>query len=734
MRAGCKTAADRTRLMGGVLVAVCLTLGCASGRYAELRSVPRDPLSSQVGLAWWHRPMPSDRTMQFLRRYDLVEDLDGSPEALLEKVRATIEVDPSPEKVYAYAELSHWAAKQVEKSDPKRALDLYGGAVLYAYRYLFDDSLAKWRNPYDPQFRGACDLYNAALESGLRIVCRDSGLKPGYSYQVETAGGKWDIVCTISSSQWDVRDFGHFEFVSDYEIKGLRNHYVNYGLGVPLIAVRDEYEAQPKVAKYYPPDLSFPVTAFLRPGDVGTGRHSASRLPGATHRAVVELYDPIVRNDLELAGRRVPLQSDLTTPLAYFLSKPELGALATVGLLRPDVMFLERPTGDESIMGLYMVQPYQPGKIPVIMVHGLWSSPMTWMQMFNDLRADPKIRQNYQFWFYLYPTAEPFWVTAAKFRKDLQELRETVDPQHREPTLDRIVLVGHSMGGLVSRLQTIDSGNDFWQLVSDRPIDELKLDPETRKELEETFFFQANPSIRRVITIGTPHRGSEFSNETTQWLASWLIRLPKKLIQTQQRLFRENKDLLKPDSLLEITDSIESLSPKCPAFDVILAGHKAPWVVYHNIIGVLPQDKWIGRIAGEGDGVVQYASAHVDDAASELVVPADHVAVHAHPLAILEVRRILLEHLQQTRMPDGAPGVVQPAGYPGVTRSNGRRPNDSGEAANGNTTVSWTTPFEARDGFTSASYRQDDVVGRTGSRRIAVVSSAAERPGRTDAR
>ncbi|GAB6165284.1 alpha/beta fold hydrolase [Thermostilla marina] len=727
MRAVCKTTADRTRLVFGVLAAACLTLGCASGRYAELRSVPHDPLYSQVDFTWWRRPMPSDRTMQFLRRYDLVEDLDGEPEELLEKVRATIEADPTPEKVYAYAELSHWAAKQVEKSDPKRALDLYGGAVLYAYQYLFDDTLAKWRNPYDPQFRGACDLYNAALESGLRIVCRDSGLKPGYSYEVETAGGKWDIVCTISSSQWDVRDFGRFEFVSDYEIKGLRNHYVNYGLGVPMIAVRENYQGEPQVAKYYPPDLSFPVTAFLRPGNVHTINTSTNRLPGASQRAALELYDPIVRNDLELEGRRVPLQSDLTTPLAYFLSKPELGALATVGLLRPDVMFLERPTGGEPIMGLYMVQPYQPGKIPVIMVHGLWSSPMTWMQMFNDLRADPTIRQNYQFWFYLYPTAEPFWVTAAKFRKDLQEMRESVDPQHREPALDRIVLVGHSMGGLVSRLQTIDSGNDFWQLVSNRPIDELKLDPDTRKELEETFFFHANPSIRRVITIGTPHHGSEFSNETTQWLASWLIRLPKKLIQTQQRLFRENKDLLKPESLLAITDSIESLAPECPVFGVILAGHKAPWVVYHNIIGVLPQDKWIGRIAGEGDGVVQYASAHVEDAASELVVPADHVAVHAHPLAILEVRRILLEHLQQTRVPDGAPGVVQPAGYPSLGRSIDRTSPRSIEDGDVNAVVSWTTPFEERDGFASAPYADEDgVARRQGSRQIAVVASPVE--------
>ena len=75
-------------------------------------------------------------------------------------------------------------------------------------------------------------------------------------------------------------------------------------------------------------------------------------------------------------------------------------------------------------MGLYMVQPYEPGKIPVLMVHGLWSSPMTWMEMFNDLRSQPEIRDHYQFWFYLYPTGQPFWLSAAQLRRDLAKVRD----------------------------------------------------------------------------------------------------------------------------------------------------------------------------------------------------------------------------------------------------------------------------------------------------------------------
>ena len=66
--------------------------------------------------------------------------------------------------------------------------------------------------------------------------------------------------------------------------------------------------------------------------------------------------------------------------------------------------------------------------MPVVMVHGLWSSPITWMEMYNDLRSDPQVRENYQFWFYLYPTGQPFWTSATQMREDLAMMRREVDP------------------------------------------------------------------------------------------------------------------------------------------------------------------------------------------------------------------------------------------------------------------------------------------------------------------
>lgn len=629
-------------------VLVLLLGGCASSQMVKLRSAPHNPLSEQLHLTDWGGPKPSDRTAQFLRVYDLSGELAGNPRPLLQKVQAIIEREPSAEKVYAAAELSYLEAKKVEGRDRNLALDLYGAAVLHAYQYLFDDRFRSLRNPYDPQFRGACELYNSALEAALRIAIHDGTLAPDTTRTIQTAAGSWDIQCVLRGGRWRKEDFAHFEFVSDYEMTGLKNHYQSYGLGVPLIAVRhkDQQENEPAAAKYYPPGLSFPVTAVLRPEPEPLGGLGDS---GVRHHGVLELYDSAAISDMAVGNLHVPLESDLTTPLAYFLSNPDFNFddFATAGLLRPERLLAN--TSHEAHMGLYMVQPYEPGKIPVLMVHGLWSSPMTWMQMFNDLRSSPEIRDQYQFWFYLYPTAQPFWISAAQLRRDLAETRQTLDPQRQEPALDQMVLVGHSMGGLVSRLQTIDSRNDFWKIVSDQPFENLKANEETRERIAQCFFFEPNPSIRRVITIATPHRGSTNSSQTTQWLARNLIRLPQMLAQGRQQVIADNPGLFRDNAMLKIENSIDSLSPKSPVFPVMLASYRAPWVKYHNIVGVLPDEGLTGWWAAGGDGVVSFESAHMEDVESEITVPANHTTVHAHPLAVLEVKRILLRHLVELR-------------------------------------------------------------------------------------
>jgi len=346
------------------------------------------------------------------------------------------------------------------------------------------------------------------------------------------------------------------------------------------------------------------------------------------------------------AGCQVVLHdTDMATPLAYFLSRTDLNGLDLEGFLRADKV--------QKRAGIYMFEPYQPGKIPVVMVHGLLSSPLTWAPLFNDLRADPELRKHFQFWFYLYPTSEPYFITAADLRQTLAELRGEVDPQHQDPALDSMVFVGHSMGGLISKLLTVDSRDDFWNLVSSASLAQLRVQPDTRQEIERVFFFESQPGIRRIIFLATPHHGSSLSPSPPARLLARLVHLPKQLLHTAQDMTKENPQWRAASGGGTLPTSLDLLAPGAPALELLAARPAINGVHYHSIIGVLPHGNCLlesllpgGQSKQGTDGVVPYSSAHVDGVDSEIVVPTDHMHVHHHPLAVLEVRRILLEHLQ----------------------------------------------------------------------------------------
>ncbi|MGI9457693.1 MAG: esterase/lipase family protein, partial [Aeoliella sp.] len=395
-------------------------LGCASqSQWVTFRSTPRNPLVTTLDLLAKDGPKPTPRTEQVLRRYDLAAPSTSDAADVLEQLIDMQRRQPSREVQYSIAELAYIAGNRLENRNKSRALSLYGTSLLYAYQFLFDDSQGLYINPYDPQFRGACDLYNQSLEATLRIVQTEGDLRPGVHRTVETVDHSCSFDVVLHSSGWHDEDVDNFKFVSDYQLAGLRNHYHTYGLGVPLIAERRQHDGETGAEQFYPDKLAFPLTAFLRIDSAGpldgnaVSHASKSNLKRKPPRFVLELHDPLDRQSIQVAGAEVPMESDLSTPLAYFLNQPEfeLGDVSTLGLLHP---------GDvEQLQGLYMLEPFDPNKMPVVMVHGLWSSPVTWMEMFNDLRSDPHVRDRYQFWFYLYPTGQPFWVSASQMRKDL---------------------------------------------------------------------------------------------------------------------------------------------------------------------------------------------------------------------------------------------------------------------------------------------------------------------------
>ncbi|MCS6849666.1 MAG: alpha/beta fold hydrolase [Gemmataceae bacterium] len=608
----------------------------------------------------------SPRTRLTLRRWDLEELYRDRPWEAFLKLHEAAGTKPPADVLFALAEISYVLGRNAERKGRPEACALYYLCAGFAYHFLFApderspqgevvtapaDNLALLlvdappSRAFDPRFRLACDFYNAGLAKCIRAAQKHGRLDPRQQLHLATPSGETFTLSVVHHGfDWSPGEFGPFLFCEDFRVIGLENQYRTYGLGVPLIGTRDAQAPPGRGQAFYPREVSFPVTAFFRFGG------SIADLK-AQRAGQLELYNPLEIQTVTVQGRTIPLETDLTTPLAYFLSRTDFNDVHIRGFLRADHL--------EGRSGIYMFEPYKPGKIPVVMIHGLLGSPLTWAPMFNDLRADPKLRKKFQFWFYLYPTAGNFLTTAADFRDALRQLRDELDPLRQDRALDEMVLVGHSMGGLVARLVTESSGDDFWKLVSDRPFSEVKGRPETLAELRRIFFFEQVPEVRRVVFLGTPHRGSKLSPSLPARIVVRFVRLPKRVLAITRELAKEDPELWTRLAQQALPNSVDLLHPKAPALELLSSRPRPPGVHYHSVIG---------DVTGKGldgtDEVVCCRSAHLDDVDSEVIIPADHYQVHRHPRAVQEVQRILWEHVRQVEAEWRAAGPAAPPPEP----------------------------------------------------------------------
>ena len=290
--------------------------------------------------------------------------------------------------------------------------------------------------------------------------------------------------------------------------------------------------------------------------------------------------------------------------------------------------------------GLSLLRPYRRGRIPVVLIHGLWSNPWSWARMIKELEADAALRDRYQFWTFGYSTGDPLADSATLLRRDLDEVRRKFDPELSDPAFNRMVLVGHSMGGLLAKMMVQESGTRLWRLVSDRPVEELAGDQADCDLLRSALIFRPRPEVRRVVFIATPHRGSHVDRGGLERLGLRLVRLPDPLRASYGRLIARNG----PDFFIErfrkgLPTSIDELEWQSPMLMGLDELGLAPNVTAHSIIA----DQRDPPGAGGTDGLVRYASAHLDGVVTESLVPSGHLC-QDHPAVIREVGRILEEH------------------------------------------------------------------------------------------
>lgn len=581
-------------------------------------------------------PDTSERTFLFLYEHDLLEEWEKDPVALIRKLDWQLLEQEDRELLFALMEMSYLTGKQYEK-DPEMVAQLYLSCAVYAYAYLFDPSFGDPPSQYHPHSRLACDFYNRGLAK-LLLNYRERGINADDVSQYPLINGYMEQDEMLSELDWDPSEFTEFYIANEYEVKGLEDYHGSYGMGVPIIAIRTPPDINDirKEERYLPRvSQTYPVTVFLRLTREGL----ASEATNLHCRGTFELYNPFKTKWIMIDSTSVPLETDFTTPLAHMISTTKIPS-GFEGMLDVDSW--------KDRQGLHMLEPYDPEKIPVVFVHGLMSSPFTWLKMLNTLKGDPKIHEKYQFWFFMYPTGNPVLYSAANLRDSLDEMYRAFSDDAAADTLDRMVLVGHSMGGLLSKLMVKPSSNLFWRSEVNKPYTSLTLSPQTREFIERIFFFKPLPFVKRVIFIAAPHRGSVIASGMVGRIGSSLIKLPAEYAdQVQEALDElvEDDDLEEMDALADIRldTGIDNLAPGHPIHKISNSIPFPSNVTYHSIIG----NKMKAGEPDGTDGVVPYASSHLDGSQTEIIVKSGHNA-HTHPGAIKEVKRILLEHYNTT--------------------------------------------------------------------------------------
>jgi hypothetical protein len=276
----------------------------------------------------------------------------------------------------------------------------------------------------------------------------------------------------------------------------------------------------------------------------------------------------------------------------------------------------------------------------------LLSSPITWINLQNDLMDDPVVRQHYQIWHFFYPAGLPILVSAQLFREKLEDLYTFFDPHGQFPALQNAVIVAHSMGGLLTRTVVSDSGDQLWERTFQKPPADLELSVALRDQLNRLLRFRRAPFITRVVFIAVPHRGSLLAESFTGRIGRMLIAVPATVLTPVRLVIEQAGADLAPEvreALQEDPTSIKGLSPQNPMIQALAGVAIDRGIPFHSIIG----DRGLGDGEQGSDGVVPYKSSHLEGAESELTVPSDHAAT-AHPFTVLEVKRILRRHLLQS--------------------------------------------------------------------------------------
>ena len=423
----------------------------------------------------------------------------------------------------------------------------------------------------------------------------------------------------------------------------LRESVTVEGMGIPLAGLAPRGGSRPHANVLKDNGNVHTLTAILDFDRMVDGKPTLRTIPRLMNEHIF-----IGKNKV-----RQPLAANFSVPIALFWKLSDADGTELLGAFRPKKAI--------NTMGLYFSEPYDPRKIPVVFTHGLMSGPATFANLTNRLLVDPVIRENYQFWFFGYPSGLAWTIPASRQRQALKELMQEYNPRGTSREMNNIVMVGHSMGGLITRF---NNSTKPWTLMKGvfelspetfegmtlenwkKGMAPLHYDEQTLERLQNNFIFSPPQGVTRIVYMATPHRGSTFADNWIGRLGQHLIDLPSDMLEEVTRIATLSRGmfLLNPLQLKDELTSIRQLSPNSSLVKYMSELRGSPNVPVHSIIG----DRGKNDTPNSSDGVVKYHSSHLDWSASEKIVPSGH-SVQDDPASAVELRRILREHLVKVK-------------------------------------------------------------------------------------
>lgn len=449
------------------------------------------------------------------------------------------------------------------------------------------------------------------------------------------------------------------DLVSTYELRltGLNSISKRPGLGIGLVASLDDRYTT-TIRQLLVSSLSGKLSKSASNGSMDDSAASARIYPTghllmtgliqpagdsvldvlSSEQLDIHLYNPYRSENVSILGDNYPLAANFSAGYGLWLAENQLNGVGYLNLLT------RQP--EANLPKLFMLEPYDPNKRVLIMLHGLASSPATWVNLTNDIFNDEKLRDNYQVWQIFYPTNLPILENRYQIQELLTATYQQTDPNGQNRASKNSVIISHSMGAVIARMMLSDDNlakkldaledQDLLTNSNKRQIDTMLKQAFGKKELGKRFELNTLPQVDTAVFLSAPFQGTDYADRWFTRAIRRIIYLPLSLVKTvtdNLATIATQGDLAQnPLGALYLQNGASQLSDKSSFIQLTKDIRINDRITYHSIIANNDSDITKGLAQMQPNGAKIDLSQALSTEASSVNNAVDSAALPNQPL------------------------------------------------------------------------------------------------------